>query len=347
MGKVENLNKVFAPCGLRVNGVDTAPNCTVYKINLDFGTNVKRALKMRSQVAIALDSNDFEMAQNGAHIEIREGHHNYGVSFSSLLPGFIGRHTLMDLSVIIGIDDNGRLVTADLATAPHLLIAGGTGSGKSMFLHSVILSLLCNHRNDLRLVLIDPKQTEFVYYSGMRTVEYINRADAANQKFADLLDVMKDRYTRMKKAGCRDICEYNREPAKRYMPSIVVVVDEFAELIEEARAEGKKLDLTISRLAQMGRACGIHLVIATQSPRRDVITGLIKANMPSKIALKVANSTESRIIIDHAGAEKLQGHGDLIMELQDGTSTRVQAGLVTAECRNEIIKHVGGKNHVE
>ena len=97
----------------------------------------------------------------------------------------------------------------------------------------------------------------------------------------------------------------------------------------------------------MGRACGIHLVIATQSPRRNVITGLIKANMPSKIALKVANSTESRIIIDHAGAEKLQGHGDLIMELQDGTSTRVQAGLVTAECRNEIIKHVGGKNHVE
>lgn len=343
MGKVENLNKVLAPCGLRVNGVDTAPNCTVYKINLDFGTNVRRILKSRAQVAIALDSNDFEMAQNGAHIEIREGHHNYGVSFSSLLPGFIGKHTLMDLSIIVGIDDNGRLVTADLATAPHLLIAGGTGSGKSMFLHGMILSLLCNHRNDLKLILIDPKRTEFSYYSGLKNVEYIDRADTANQKFNDLLGVMQDRYTRMKKAGCRDVYEYNREPKKRYMPSIVVVVDEFAELMEESRAEGKKLDLTVSRIAQMGRACGIHLVIATQSPRRDVITGLIKANMPSKLALKVANSTESRVILDHAGAEKLQGRGDLIFESQDGTSTRVQAGLVTAEYRNEIIKQAEGR----
>lgn len=211
---------------------------------------------------------------------------------------------------VLGVDNTGYPLIADLVDAPHMLVAGTTGSGKSVLLNTIICGLLVRRTPArLRLVMIDPKRVELSQYKGIPHMERppIKTAEEAVEVLEKLVAVMERRYQAMERRGLKNVKGLELE-----FPRVVVVVDEFADLMLTAK---KKIETPIVRLAQLGRAAGIHLIIATQSPRKDVLTGLIKANVPTRIALTTADQRESLVILDHGGAEKLQGRGQGILKM--------------------------------
>jgi DNA segregation ATPase FtsK/SpoIIIE, S-DNA-T family len=213
-----------------------------------------------------------------------------------------------DLDIWLGRDIEGNTLIADLAKMPHLLVAGSTGSGKSVFINAALCSLLDgNDPKDLQLVLIDPKQVELLPYSGIQHLAQpiATDADSARDALRFVVAEMDNRYKLLASVGARNIGEYRD---KGYaLPYMVVVIDELADLMMVAK---KEVESSIVRITQLARAAGIHLIVATQRPSVDVITGLIKANMPSRIAFTVASTTDSRVVIDGSGAEFLTGRGD-------------------------------------
>ena len=220
------------------------------------------------------------------------------------------------LTVALGRGLTGEVCTLDIAKMPHMILAGTTGSGKSVCMNSMILSILYNATPDeVKLVMIDPKSVELTGYNGLphMLIPVVTDAKKASGALAWAVKEMLNRYKLFSENNVRDITGYNElsamDPDKNPMPQIVIFIDEFADLMMVA---AKDVEDSVCRLAQMARAAGMHLVIATQSPRVDVITGLIKANIPSRLALKVANGTDSRIILDMMGAEKLLGNGDML-----------------------------------
>jgi S-DNA-T family DNA segregation ATPase FtsK/SpoIIIE len=216
----------------------------------------------------------------------------------------------------------------DLATLPHLLIAGATGSGKSACINSIVASLLFTKAPDqVRLVMIDPKGVELTPFNGVPHLVSPVISDLVGFKGAleGLITVMQRRYKRMELLGTRNIGAYNTK-AKRRMPYVALIVDELAELMI---AGGREVEEDLVRLAQMGRAIGIHLVLATQRPTVDVVTGHLKANIPTRIAFAVASQTDSRVILDAIGAENLLGKGDMLLQ-EKGTvqPRRIQGTLL-------------------
>lgn len=211
---------------------------------------------------------------------------------------------------VLGVDSTSYPLIVDLVDAPHMLVAGTTGSGKSVLLNTIICGLLVKRTPvRLRFVMIDPKRVELSQYKGVPHMERppIKTAEEAVEVLEKLVVVMEKRYSQMERRGLKNVKGLELE-----FPRIVVVVDEFADLMLTAK---KKIETPIVRLAQLGRAAGIHLIIATQSPRKDVLTGLIKANVPTRIALTTADQRESLVILDHGGAEKLQGRGQGILKM--------------------------------
>lgn len=211
---------------------------------------------------------------------------------------------------VLGVDNTGYPLIADLVDAPHMLVAGTTGSGKSVLLNTIICGLLVRRTPArLRLVMIDPKRVELSQYKGIPHMERppIKTAEEAVEVLEKLVAVMERRYQAMERRGLKNVKGLELE-----FPRVVVVVDEFADLMLTGK---KKIETPIVRLAQLGRAAGIHLIIATQSPRKDVLTGLIKANVPTRIALTTADQRESLVILDHGGAEKLRGRGQGILKM--------------------------------
>ena len=220
------------------------------------------------------------------------------------------------LTVALGRGITGEICTMDISKMPHILVAGTTGSGKSVCMNGMILSLLYNCTPDeVKLVMIDPKAVELTGYNGIphMLIPVVSDPKKASGALAWAVKEMLNRYKSFSENNVRDIKGYNElsamDPDKNPMPHIVIFIDEFADLM---MAAAKDVEDSVCRLAQMARAAGMHLVIATQSPRVDVITGLIKANIPSRLALKVSNGTDSRIILDMMGAEKLLGNGDML-----------------------------------
>lgn len=240
-----------------------------------------------------------------------------------------------NLKVAIGQKTNRENVLADIEKMPHMLIAGTTGSGKSVFMHQIILSLLINHsKKDLQLYLIDPKMVEMPLYSPLRNCKVVSSAEDAIELLDNLCIEMDRRYAQLGKAKCRDIDSYN-QTSRVPMSRIVIFIDELADLILQAR---KKVEKSIVRLAQKARACGIHLVVATQRPDRTVVTGLIKTNIPVKVCLSVNTDIDSRIVLDRGGAEKLRGKGDMLY-LGDGMiePIRLQGGYVSENGIKNIV----------
>lgn len=249
------------------------------------------------------------------------------------------------LSVALGKDITGGICTMDIAKMPHLLVAGTTGSGKSVCLNAMILSILFNATPDeVKLVMIDPKQVEFTNYNGLphMLIPVVTDPRKAAGALAWAVKEMLKRYKSFSENSVRDIFGYNElaksDPEKQPMPQIVIFIDEFSDLMMAASAE---VEDSICRLAQMARAAGMHLVIATQSPRADVITGLIKANVPSRLSLKVSNGMESRIILDMQGAEKLLGNGDMLFNpVGSSKPTRIQGCYVPDKEIEEVIDFI-------
>ena len=256
------------------------------------------------------------------------------------------------LTVALGKDIAGSVICADLARMPHLLVAGTTGSGKSVCLNSMIMSILYRAKpNEVKLILIDPKQVEFSVYNGAPhlLVPVVSDAKKAAGALAWAVSEMLKRYQILNNTGARDIEAYDRlcarDPELEPMCRIVIIIDELSDLMSVAPAE---VEGSITRLAQMARAAGMHLVVATQRPSVDVITGLIKANIPSRIALSVSSQIDSRTILDQGGAEKLLGHGDMLFSpVGQSKPTRVQGCFLADSEIERIIDFIKEQTETE
>lgn len=249
------------------------------------------------------------------------------------------------LGFILGRDVSGDPIVSDISKMPHLLIAGATGSGKSVAIQALLISLLYkNSPESLRLLMIDPKRVELTMYNGIPHLisPVITEGKKALGVFKWAISEMEQRYEKLQLAGCRDIKSYNKTKPEDSMPYIVIIVDELADLMA---AYGKDIESSIVRLAQMARATGIHLVLATQRPSVEVITGLIKANITSRMALQVASQVDSRTILDAAGAEKLLGGGDMLfVSAELSKPKRIQGAYVSEEEIHAVADFVRDNN---
>lgn len=251
----------------------------------------------------------------------------------------------MALPLAIGRTVTNEIFMADLADMPHLLVAGATGQGKSVGLNVMLMSLL--HKKtpeELKLVLIDPKQVELNVYSKLGSAylasPVITEAEEAESVLESLCELMEERYDLISSAGKRNIKEYNALTIVEPMPYIVVVIDEYGDLIMQS---GKPMERAICRLAQKARAVGIHLIISTQRPSATIVTGNIKANFPTRIAFRTTTGTDSRVILDQIGAEKLTGCGDMIY-FAGAETTRVQCAYASIEEVSKSCEEIGESN---
>lgn len=248
------------------------------------------------------------------------------------------------LSLLIGRDVTGEPIGINIAKMPHLLISGATGSGKSILIHSIIISLLYkNSPETLRFVMIDPKRVELSVYNGIPHLiaSVVTQGKKAINVFRWAIQEMENRYEKLLKAGARDIESYNANN-KETMPYLVIIVDELADLMA---AHGREIESAIVRLAQMARATGIHLILATQRPSVEVITGLIKANITARIALQVASQVDSRTILDIAGAEKLLGGGDMLFVSSEFSKPkRIQGAFVSELEIKKVVDYIKKHN---
>ena len=246
-----------------------------------------------------------------------------------------------ELPVILGRTHDGQSLIADLAIMPHLLIAGTTGSGKSVLLHSILASLI-KYNNNVRLALIDPKQVELSYYANIKQLLYpvVTNPEDALDVLSDLVDEMETRFGQLHKLSVNNIQIYNKKTGNA-LPYIVLVIDEFSDLMHTYK---KEFQTKLCLLAQKARACGIHIVIATQRPSVDVITGAIKANFPSRVSCKVFSLVDSRVVLDRGGAEKLLGRGDALINSIGLDMVRFQGAFIdTNEIERLCLNNYRGK----
>jgi S-DNA-T family DNA segregation ATPase FtsK/SpoIIIE len=256
------------------------------------------------------------------------------------------------LPLILGEDTGGNHVVVDLASMPHLLIAGSTGSGKSVALNCMLVSLLCaKNPENLKLIIIDPKQIEFTSYEHVAHLLFpiVNDPKKALPIFKWLVMTMEQRYDKMAEVGVKNIFEYHKLEQQRaeleHMPFIVVMIDELADLM---MTTGKEIEGFIARIAQMSRAAGIHMIVATQRPSVDVITGLIKVNFPNRISFKVTSKIDSRTILDDSGAERLLGKGDMLfIDSKDPHIKRVHGAYVSDDQIGYLVRHIESQQKVK
>jgi S-DNA-T family DNA segregation ATPase FtsK/SpoIIIE len=321
----------------RVIGVNSGPAVTQYELQPAAGVQVRKVVSLQNDLSLALAASPLrieapipgksaiglEVPNKAATlVTIREGVEAAG--FTS------GRHLL---GVVLGNDVAGTPISGDLTRMPHLLIAGATGQGKSVCINTLICSLLLQVAPaQLRMVMIDPKRVELQGYNGLPhlAVPVIVEPSQAAAALRWAVSEMERRYKLLAHEGVRNIAVYNERAVARRarsLPYVVIVIDELADLMMVAAGEIEEL---VCRIAQLARAVGIHLVIATQRPSTDIITGLIKANVPSRIAFAVGSQVDSRVILDSVGAEKLLGRGDMLYQPVDaGKPTRLQGAFIS------------------
>lgn len=303
----------------RIVGIERGPSVTRYEIQPAAGVKISKITNLTDDIALNLASSGVRIEapipnKSAVGIEVPNKNRNM-VTLREVIDQGQYRDAKSKLTAGIGKDVTGNFIYCDIAKMPHLLIAGTTGSGKSICLNTMIVSLLYNANPDeVKLVMIDPKQVEFTIYNGIPhlLVPVVSDARKAAGALGWAVSEMLQRYKKFSDNNVRDISGYNsicESQGLKKMPQVVIFIDELSDLMMAAPNE---VEDSICRLAQMARAAGMHLVIATQRPSVDVITGLIKANIPSRIALSVSSQIDSRTIIDSVGAEKLLGNGDML-----------------------------------
>ena len=329
--------------------VTRGPTVTRYEVELEQGVKLNRLTNLSDDIALALGVSGVRIAPVPDKIAIVgievPNKKTTTVYLRDVIDTPAFREKNSSLTFAIGKDIGGEPIVGDIAKLPHLLIAGTTGSGKSVCMNCLILSLLYKSSpEDVRLIMVDPKMIELGVYNGIPHLLIPVVTDpkkAAGALQWSVMEMMK-RYTLMRDSGARDLASYNKLMEKteggQKLPKIAILIDELADLMMTA---AKEVEESICRIAQMGRAAGIHLVIATQRPSADVITGLMKANISSRIAFAVDSALNSRIILDTSGAEKLVGKGDMLYApIGAGKPTRIQGAFVTDEEREEVINFV-------
>ncbi len=348
------------------------PTVTLYKIYPAKGVRVAAIQNLADDVAVALKSGKLisSLLDDCVGMEVANIHRST-VSMRELVESREFKESRASLPVAIGRKVTGEVKVFDLADAPHLLVAGATGQGKSVGLNVLVASLLYAKRpSELKFVFIDPKKTEFNRYSRLyshylavlpnaesaedeKARSIVKLPKAADAILRSLCQEMSDRYDLLEKARTLEVKEYNKlfsthqinpKHGHRYLPYLVVIIDEYAQLVlgtggPDSKAHSRSIMTSIISLAQMGRACGIHLVIATQTPRREVISGLIKANFPMSIAFTVKTDVDSRVILDQTGAEKLIGMGDMLLS-KNASTERIQSGYIRSTEIDSLTKAV-------
>ena len=347
---LENVLKDFG-VSAKVVKIHIGPAVTQYELTVPNGTKVSKITTVNKEIALAMSAKDVRIqapipGKNTIGIEIPNSSVNAVRIKEILLTKGDGK-----LNIALGKDIMGNPILADLSKMPHLLIAGSTGSGKSVCTNSIICSILMNYRPDeVKLVLVDPKKVELSNYNGIPhlltpVVTDPKKASIALQK---VVSEMERRYDEFSEKGVKNIEAYNEyvlkqnkkhpETPMKKMHYLVTIIDELADLMLVA---AKDVEDSILRITQMARAAGIHLIVATQRPSTDVITGVVKANIPSRIAFAVASSIDSRTILDMSGAEKLLGKGDMLyLPMGENTPTRIQGCFISDEEIKKLIDYV-------
>jgi S-DNA-T family DNA segregation ATPase FtsK/SpoIIIE len=343
----------------RVVEINPGPTITQFGVEPDFIETRNGRMRVRVSKITAL-ADDLALALSARTIRVQApvpGKGFVGIEVPNEQVALVALRDLLENDAIkrmksplrfaLGQNVSGRAVAADLAAMPHLLIAGATGSGKSVCVNSLICSLLAhNSPNELRLVMVDPKRVELTGYNGIPhllapVVVDLEKVVTVLQWVTREMDM---RYRKLAEVGCRNIQEYNaKQPPQsaQKLPFMVVIIDELADLMMLAPEDTER---TITRLAQLARATGIHLVIATQRPSVDVVTGLIKANFPARIAFAVASGVDSRTILDQPGAERLLGRGDMLFQAPDAPApVRLQGVYVSDSEINRLVDHWRGQ----
>ncbi|MFE0441850.1 DNA translocase FtsK [Aerococcus sp. NPDC058936] len=363
----ENVRKLEATfksfnVDAKVTKANLGPAVTKYEIQPAIGVKVSKIVGLADDIALSLAAKDIRIeapipGKSFIGIEVP----NQDVSLVSFRDSF--EHQLQSgkvLEVPLGKDISGNIRSADLTKMPHLLVAGSTGSGKSVAINGIIVSILMKAKpNEVKLMMIDPKKVELSIYNGIPHLltPVVTNPRKAAQALQKVVQEMERRYELFAASGQRNIDGYNdfvheenlnEGTAHPTLPYIVVIVDELADLMMVA---SKEVEAAITRLAQMARAAGIHMILATQRPSVDVITGIIKANVPSRIAFAVSSGTDSRTIIDQNGAEKLLGRGDMLyLPMGESKSIRVQGAFITDDEVERVVSFVKDQqepNYVE
>lgn len=346
------LNDTFTNFNVhaKVVNVTQGPSVTRYEVQPEPGVKVSKITNLSDDLKLSLAAKDIriEAPIPGKHtvgIEV-PNQKSRPILIREILESEEFKSSTSPLTVAMGLDISGKPIVTDLRKMPHGLIAGATGSGKSVCINTMLVSLLYKAKpEELKLLLVDPKMVELAPYNYVPHLAspVITDVKTATAALKWAVEEMERRYELLAHAGVRDITKYNQlaEEHKRYsekLPYLVIVIDELADLMMMAPAD---VEEAISRIAQKARACGIHLLIATQRPSVDVITGLIKANVPTRIAFSVSSQIDSRTVIDISGAEKLLGKGDMLF-LENGTSkpVRLQGTFVSDEEIDQVVAHV-------
>ncbi len=350
MEKSEKLVETLETFGVktRIIGIHRGPSVTRYELQPAAGVKVKQITNLADDIALNLAANGVRIeapipGKAAIGIEIPNNHRD-SVSMRELIDSEEYRNAKGKLTFAVGKDIEGKIVIGDIASMPHMLIAGTTGSGKSVFTNSIILNILFHASpEEVKLILIDPKKVEFPMYNGIPhlLIPVVTEPLKAAGALGWAVNEMMRRYKLFEANGTKNLEDYNQfvdenpELERKKLAQIVIIVDEFADLMLAAKSE---VEESVMRLAQLARAAGMHMLIATQSPRVDVLTGLIKANIPSRTALSVSNNTDSRVILDEVGAEKLLGKGDMLYKpVGMPKPVRIQSGFAsTAEIRNLV-----------
>ena len=366
----ERITQTLRNYGITIKKIEATvgPTITLYEIVPDDGIRISKIRNLGDDIALSLAAVGIRIiapipGRGTVGIEVPNKKPQI-VPMRSLIASEKFQNTSFDLPIAIGKTITNEVFMLDLCKLPHLLVAGATGQGKSVGLNAIITSLLYKkHPSQLKIVLIDPKKTEFTLYSTIEKHFLAKLEDSEDAVISDVTKVtqtlqsickeMDTRFDLLKKAHVRNIKEYNAkftsrqlnpENGHRYLPYMVVIIDEFADLIMTA---GKEVEMPIARIAQLARAAGIHMIIATQRPSTNIITGSIKANFPGRLAFKVSSMVDSRTILDSPGANQLVGRGDLLFT-QGNDLTRVQCALVDTpevEAICEFISNQQGYTH--
>ena len=336
--------------------VTRGPTVTRYEIELDRGVKLSKITNLADDIALSLGATGVRISAIPDKISV------VGIEVPNKLVSTVFAREVIDsptfrqsksrVSFAVGKDISGNCIVDDIAKLPHMLIAGTTGSGKSVCMNTLIISLLYKAKpTEVRMIMVDPKMVELGIYNGIPhlLIPVVTDPKKAAGALQWAVTEMMRRYRLMSEEGVRDLESYNKvitaDPDQKPLEQVVVVIDELADLMLVA---AKEVEESICRIAQMGRASGIHLLIATQRPSADVITGLMKANIPSRIAFAVSSAMESRIILDTAGAEKLVGKGDMLFApLGKGKPKRVQGCFITDEEIQDVVEYIKKQGNAE
>ena len=351
------LERVLSEFGIQgqVTEIHIGPAVTQYEMQIKSGTKVSRIVSLNKEIALAMAAKDVRIeapipGKSTIGVEI-PNQVIAPVKIREVLANIPDSQKNANIIAALGKDIMGRVQTADISKMPHLLVAGATGSGKSVCINSIIASILMKYRPDeVKLMLVDPKKVELSNYNGVPhlmtpVVTDPKKASLALQK---LVIEMEKRYNLFEDCGVKNIATYNdyidKENNKHpdniqpHMPFIVAIIDELADLMVVA---AKDVEDSIMRITQMARAAGIHLIVATQRPSTDVITGVVKANIPSRISFAVSSQIDSRTILDHSGAEKLLGKGDMLyLPMGENDPIRIQGCFISDDEIRRVIEYV-------